>query len=91
MLQKVKDSIRIRHDKLDGDIEDNINACKRDLARVGIVAISDDDYLIIQAVKLYAKWQLDFEGQADRYQKAYESLRDSLSLCGDYNRGEDDV
>ena len=45
----------------------------------------EDDALIIKACELYVKWQEDFDGKSENYQKAYEKLRDSLSLCGDYN------
>lgn len=85
MLQKIKESLRIKHNALDNDLSDLVGACKRDLRRVGVVQVSEDDFLILQAAKLYTKWQLNFEGDSDRYRMAYESLRDSLSLCGDYN------
>lgn len=85
MIDKIKVSLRIKHAQADEDLQDIISACKMDLQRVGVTKTTDDDFLIIQAVKLYVKWHWDFEGQADRYRKAYEALRDSLSLCGDYN------
>ena len=85
MLSQVKESIRIKHDKLDGDLQGHIDACKADLKRAGVTKIDETDALIMQAVKIYAKWQVNYEGQADRFMRAYESLRDALSLCGDYN------
>lgn len=85
MIDKVKLSLRIRHHAIDEDLQDMISACKLDLARVGIKNISDTDPLIIQLVKLYIKWQLNYEDAADRYIQAYEMMRNSISLSGDYN------
>ena len=85
MLTKIKDSMRIKHSAADTDLNDVISAGKADLKRVGVKKINEDDPLIIQAMKLYAKWQFDFELEAERYRLSYEKLRDSLSLCGEYN------
>ena len=61
-----------------------IDAAKQDLRRRGIKA-ADNDPLIKQAVKMYCKANFGYGGSdAERYQKSYESLAVSLSLCGDY-------
>ncbi len=88
MLDKIKLALRISHNKIDDDILDHILACKEDLKRVGIVNIYDDDKLIIQVIKLYVKWQLNFENQAERYFKSYERLSTALSQCSLYNGNE---
>ncbi len=85
LLQKVKESIRVGNSSIDGDTTDYILACKADLKRVGLKNIDCEDPLILQAIKLYVKWHVDFEGEAERYRLSYEALRDSLSMCGDYN------
>lgn len=84
MLEKVKRDLRISHSKLDEDISDNIESCKLDMKRVGIDPLKSD-LLMEKAIKLYCRWQYNFENQADRYMNAYKQLRNSLSLCGDYN------
>ena len=84
MLEKIKEALRIKHSESDNDIRDQILAAKADMYRVGINKVDEKDFLIIQAIKLYVKWQLNFEDDAIRYMLAYEKLRDSLSLCGDY-------
>lgn len=88
MLEKIKLSMRITHNVLDEDININIDACMLDLRRVGVhpnVAIaSSKDALIYKAAELYCKWQYDYNGKADQYKKAYESLRDAISLCDQY-------
>ena len=86
MLEKIKLSMRVTHDKLDYDISANIDACLCDLTRVGVVtAGKENDPLIVKSAELYCKWQYNYDGSADRYERAYVALRDSLSLCGDYN------
>lgn len=86
MLEKIKLSMRVTHDKLDYDISANIDACLYDLTRVGVVTVGkENDPLIVKSAELYCKWQYNYDGSADRYERAYVALRDSLSLCGDYN------
>lgn len=88
MLDNVKENLRIRHSALDSEVADTIGAARSDLERVG-VRWSDFDPLILQAVKLYCRWSFNFENQADRYLRAYEDLRDSMSL--DSTRRQADV
>lgn len=88
MLEKIKLSMRIFHTMLDADISSNIDACMLDLIRVGVsvrIAVPDaEDALIVKAAELYCKWQYDFNGKGDQYQKAYINLRDAISLCDTY-------
>ena len=92
MLEKIKLSMRIFHNMLDANITDNIAACMLDLQRVGVSAkvavISSNDALIVKAAELYCKWQDDFHAKGDQYKKAYESLRDAISLCDHYMESE---
>lgn len=88
MLNKIKLSMRIFHNALDSDIKSNIDACMLDLRRVGVhaaVAIdSSEDALINKAAELYCKWQSDYNGDGEKYEKAYVNLRDAISLCDTY-------
>lgn len=84
MLEQIKKAMRISHNALDSDIQSNISSALADLARVG-VNVEVDDELISKAVELYCKWQYEYLGKAEQYQKNYELLRDSLSLSGDYH------
>ena len=84
MLEKIKKALRISHNKLDDDIQANIDACLLDLTIAGVNAKVEDE-LMTQAVKLYCKWQYDFCGNSDRFEKAYCNLKMALALCGDYN------
>ena len=83
MLDFAKKCLRIRRDNtaFDDEVTDLIAACKADLRKHGVVKISESDPLIKQAIKLYCRYSGD---DAERFQKSYESLANSLSLCGDY-------
>lgn len=74
--------MRISHDFLNDEIQQNIVACIQDLRRVGVYR--EDDSLICKACELYCKWQQDYQGKAKQYEQNYEKLRDALSLAGEY-------
>ncbi|MDD3369403.1 MAG: hypothetical protein PHP50_11065 [Lachnospiraceae bacterium] len=100
LLSQIKKSMRIKHTELDDDITADIEAGTLDLIRVGIQPyqkendeyvtdengkkVMKDDALICKAIELYCKAQADYQGKQEQYTAAYEKLRDSLSLCGDY-------
>ena len=53
MLEKIKLSMRVTHDKLDYDISAKIDACLCDLTRVGVVtAGKENDPLIVKSAEL---------------------------------------
>lgn len=43
MLESLKNSLRISHNKLDSDIMSNVDACMEDLKRVGVFVPFDAD------------------------------------------------
>ena len=86
MLEKVKLSLRIKSSKLDDEINDLIEACKIDLSISGVRKIKDDDPIIQRAIIVYCKANFGLDNKdSEKYQKSYDLLKQSLSLCGDYN------
>lgn len=86
ILDKVREALRITHKKLDVELEDVIAACKTDLKIAGINNLKDDDPLVQQAIKTYAKAEYEQDvNKANRLTQAYVSLKISMSLCGDYD------
>ena len=48
--------------------------------------LNEEDPLIIQAIKTYCKANFGLDNKdSEKYQKSYDLLKQSLSLCGDYN------
>ena len=104
MLDRVKNALRVKSDAFDDEIEGLIAAALADLRLVGIVFTSPPegdsaetgdpvicDPLILRAVILYAKTHYGFISDKDRdqFRAAYEQLKCSLSLAGDYQNGRD--
>lgn len=86
IVDKVREALRITHKKLDAELEDVIAACKTDLKIAGINKLNDDDPLVQQAIKTYAKAEYEQDvNKANRLTQAYVSLKISMSLCGDYD------
>lgn len=85
LLDDVKLSLGISHAKLDSDISGAIAACKVDLSVSGVVIINDTDALTEQAVKLYCRAWYNYQGNSERWERAYVALKQSMALCGDYN------
>lgn len=85
MLEKIKTSLRISHSSLDDEIQDVIDAALLSLGAHGINAENDNDPLIVNAVKMYARWQFDYCGKSDQWEKAWNASIIVLALCGDYN------
>lgn len=86
IVDKVREALRIKHKKLDAELEDVIAACKTDLKIAGINNLKDDDPLVQQAIKAYVKAEYEQDvNKANRLTQAYVSLKISMSLCGDYD------
>jgi hypothetical protein len=89
-LTKVKQALRISHDKLDGDIWDNVQACLADLGAHGIQKLEETDPLILNAIKLYARAHYtDDTAKAAEYLARYKELRSSLQVAKGYGWSEE--
>ncbi len=81
ILERVKLDLRIDFSDLDKDIEDNIAAALLDLGTAGVNTDTETmDMLTLRAVKLYCRWQYNFDGRAEQYEKAYYALKTTLAV-----------
>lgn len=86
MLEKIKLILRIKGNVFDDEISDLIESAKLDLNISGVINTDENDPLIYQAIKTYCKAQFGLDNKdSEKYQMSYESLRNHLALCGDYN------
>ena len=85
----VKLWLRISGTALDGEIKQTILAALQDLHMGGVSRPDPGNALIQQAVKLYCKAQFGYEAESEKYTKAYEHLKQALSLCSDYTGEEE--
>lgn len=87
ILTKIKQGIRISHNKLDEDIQADIDACLADLRLVGVVHADETNPLIFNAVKLWCRsLYADDIAKAAEYLKRYDALKASLMMAEGYGR-----
>lgn len=87
MLNDVKDALRESGKDPDNEVSDLIEAAKADLQLSGVrqEKIIDTDPLIKRAVINYCKAQFGYDNpEADRFQKAYDMLKQHLTLSAEY-------
>lgn len=97
LIEQIKKSMRISHNKLDDILKSDIKAGTLDLFISGVNPFViegeskektvKEDALLHKALELYCKWQEDFQGKAEQYAKCYESLKKAMSLSGEYHEG----
>lgn len=86
LFDRVKLAIRVKNRVFDDDeIQPIIDACKIDLRLSNVNKAEDDDPLIQRAVILYAKGMFGFSEDSEKFMKAYEFLKATLSVSPDYN------
>ena len=86
-LEKIKLSIRRSHNKLDDDLQDDIDACLADLQVCGVVYAGENDPLILNAIKLWCKsLYTDDTNKAAEYRARYEALKSCLMMAEGYGR-----
>lgn len=91
-LEKIKLAIRRSHNKLDDDLQSDIDACIADLRVCGVVYAEEDDPLIFNAIKLYCRsTNTDDPAKAAEWLSRYESLKSSLMMAEGYGRKKVDA
>lgn len=85
-LKELKSRIRVKADTADEEIKGLVAACESDMRMRGIYG-TEADPLYAQAIVLYCKANYGYDDNTERFREAYESLRDSMALSGDYSLG----
>ena len=81
ILDKVKTALRIKHDQLDGELTDQIEAATGDLCLVGVDLAEIGDPLIAAAIKTYVLAHMtDDKAKAELYEARYEKQKACLKL-----------
>lgn len=84
-LEKVKQAIRRSHDKLDEDLQADIDACMADLRSVGVVYADETDPLMFNAIKLWCRsLNTDDPAKGAEYLRRYDALKGSLMMAEGY-------
>lgn len=90
LTDTVKGSMRIlsKSAVIENDINNMIAAAKQDLSVSGVKKIDEADPLIIRAITLFVKSEMNYQNMGQQYRQSYEMQKQSLCLAGDYNTEE---
>lgn len=91
LIDDVKVYLRMTTTALDIEVQDLIDAAKDDLELSGVdpLKIVDTDPLIKRAVIVYCKAHFGYDNpDHDKLLKAYDMLKNHLTLADDYQVGE---
>ena len=86
LTNKIRDALRISSQAaaITDEINDCIEACKRDLQQVGVNNLDESDALIIRAITIYCKAEFGYSEKAQQFRQSYDSLKVALSLMEEY-------
>lgn len=87
--QEMREMLRIRNQNLDTELVDLKEAFLSDLNLCGIKRIPAGDKLAKSALRMYLRWQENYNGEADRYAEAYKGVKIAMSLAEEYKGGAD--
>lgn len=83
--EQMRSMVRISHTKLDDELGMLKEAYLTDLSMGGVNTIPDGDMLSLATLRLYLRWQMNYNGEADRYMQAYQSAKIAMSLASEYS------
>lgn len=86
--EEMRSMVRISHTKLDDELEMLQEAYLTDLSMCGVKAIPAGDMLSLAALRLYLRWQMNYNGEADRYRQSYDLTKIAMSLASEYTGEE---
>ena len=76
--------LRINHSSIDPELESLKASFLMDLDLCGVGRIPPDDPLAKSALRMYLRWQENYNGEAERYKEAYTGLKIAMSLAEEY-------
>lgn len=82
--EEMRQMLRIKHNTLDSELASLKDAYLADLALCGVITIPDGDNLAKACLRLYLRWQENYNGEADRYKTAYQETKVAMSLAKEY-------
>lgn len=83
LIEELKRIVRVRSADAEFELEGLAASCKKEMEIAGIYG-DEADPLYRQALRLYCKAHYGYDEDAERFQEAFESLRDAMALSGDY-------
>ena len=86
LTETIRAALRIssKAEAITAEINDCIEACKRDMQQVGINNLDESDALIKRAITIYCKAEFGYSDKAQQFRQSYDSLKLALSLMEEY-------
>lgn len=85
-LEEMRLMLRISHNLIDAELETLKASFLEDLAMCGVTHIPDNDPLVKSCLRMYLRWQENYNGEAERYKEAYTGLKIAMSLAEEYKQ-----
>lgn len=93
MLEKVKFALRIDEEDHDGELQDLINAAKKEIIEAGASEskVVDTDELIIRAIITYCKAYFGYDDEKGKFEEAFQKILIKLALLKSYKGDFDET
>lgn len=85
--EEMRRMLRIRHNRIDEDLNDLKAAYLSELSLAGVECIPEDNSLARNGLRLYLRWQENYNGEAERYREAYQGVKIAMALAEEYKGG----
>lgn len=85
LIEKIKRNLRTKTKEAEEEISDLAAAAVQDLAISGVIVTNEKDPLTKQAIRLYCKGHYGYDEDTEKFLKAYEKLKEAMSLSGEYH------
>ena len=90
LLNTVKADLHIGSNSKNEQISEAIETAEMRMRMMGVGVINENDPTTVRCVKLYCRFDFNFQGEAERYFSAFEYMANAMALSGDYrDPGED--
>lgn len=85
LYDKLKRRLRVKSDAAKEELEALVSSCKKEMELKGVYG-QETDPTYYQAIVLYCKARFGYDPDSEKFWQAYESLRDSMALSGEYGK-----
>ncbi len=84
-IEEIKQRVRVTSENADMEVEGLIKTCIKELEMSGVYGDMEDS-TYFQVIVLYCKANYGYDEKTERFQTAFEKLRDAMKLSGDYEK-----
>lgn len=89
ILEKVKNDLGFSADTRNAEIQLAIDTAKAKLGMTGVDTVNDGDAFTSAAIIMFCRGWFNFQGDGERYEKAFQTMADGMSLASEYMEAEE--